>query len=231
VLDRLPTTVHGRPPQVLVADDASTDDTAERAARWRDRHPERDIEVVRRPANLGYGGNQKACFGWALAADVDVVVLLHADGQYPPERVEDLVAAIVAAQADAGFGSRMLEPGSARAGGMPLTRFVGNKALSRVQNWLTGARLSEWHSGFRAYTTDVLRQVDLDRLPDGFDVDTAMTVLLLGQQARLVEIAIPTHYGDELSRIRLIRTGTRMLGHALRFRLDRRRGVHGRVAR
>ena len=222
VLDRVPLTVLGEPPHVRVADDASRDDTAERARAWASRHPERRVEVVRNDTNLGYGGNQKGCFRWFLDADLDVVVFVHGDAQYPPERVPDLVQAIVESRAGAAFGSRMLSRGGARAGGMPLTRYLGNKVLSSAQNALTGARLSEWHSGFRAYTAATLRAVDFESLPDGFDADTVLTMLLLEERIDIVEIPIPTHYGDELSDIHPFRLGVKMLGHALRFARDKR---------
>ena len=127
---------------------------------------------MRQPRNLGYGGNQKSGYRWAIDHGLDVVVLLHGDGQYAPEVIEDLVAPLVEGSADAVFGSRMLTKGAARAGGMPLYKFVGNRILTTVQNALVGLRLSEWHSGYRAYRVDALADIPFDSYSDGFDFDT-----------------------------------------------------------
>lgn len=223
VLDRLPATVAGAAPEVLVSDDASTDGTAPAARAWAERHPEVRLRVVRQDENLGYGGNQKAGLRWAMAEGLDAVALVHGDGQYPPEHLDALVAPIAEGRADGVSGSRMLDRGGARRGGMPLNRRIGNRALSGLQNLLTGTHLSEWHSGFRAYRVASLEEVGLDGLTDGFDLDTELTLRLLAGGGRMAEIAIPTHYGDEVSRIRTFRTGVRIIGHTLRFRRERRR--------
>jgi glycosyltransferase involved in cell wall biosynthesis len=220
VLDRLPSSADGGM-AVLVADDASTDDTAAVARAWVVAAERDDVDVVRRPRNLGYGGNQIAGYQWAIDVGATVVASVHGDGQYPPELVTELVAPILAGESDAVFGSRMLDRGGARRGGMPATRRVGNRVLSAAQNRLTGAALSEWHSGFRAYRVETLREIDLATLPRGFDFDTAITLRLLRHGARLAEIPIPTRYGDEVSHIRLWRTGAAILVRTIRYRLDR----------
>ena len=161
VLDRIPEGFRASIAHVIVADDASTDSTFLIGVGYRETFGDLPITVVRHDENLGYGGNQKWGYRWAMDHDLDVVVLLHGDGQYAPELLPDIVAPIVDGDADAVMGSRMLPPGSARAGGMPLYKFVGNRILTTVQNRLTGASLSEWHSGYRAYRVDALRQVEL----------------------------------------------------------------------
>lgn len=223
VLDRMPTAISGAAVDVQVADDASTDATADVARRWvaERRHPI-PVEVVQRDRNLGYGGTQKAGFRQAIDDGMDAIAVLHGDGQYPPELIPDLLSPITGDGAAAAFGSRMINSGAARSGGMPLTRRLGNRALSRVQNWLTRASLTEWHSGFRAYSTEALRQVDLDTLPDDFSFDTAITLRLLDRRSTLVEIPIPTRYGDEVSRIPLARTGIQILRLTSAHRLRRR---------
>lgn len=222
LLDRIPTTIAGHRPHVLVSDDHSGDRTGALAKEWSDRHPEVDLELVLQPANLGYGGNQKFGYEWARRRDLDVAVLIHGDAQYPPELAGDLVRPLLAGEADAVFGSRMIEPGAARRGGMPPVRFLGNRVLSRSLNRLAGARFSEWFSGFRAYRTSALAAVDHLTLPDGFDFDTAITLRLLARGLHVVEVPIPTRYGDEVSRVPLLRTGVAGVAHGVRHR---RRGA------
>ena len=220
VLSRIPTRVGGADVALLVADDASADRTAEVAREWAERH-RTSVEVVVRPRNLGYGGNQVAGYRWAMERGVVAVGCVHGDAQYPPEALPDLVSPLLSGEADAVFGSRMLERGGARRGGMPLTRRVGNRVLSATQNLLTGAQLSEWHSGLRAYRCDMLQHVGLDGLPAGFDFDTAITLRLLEHGARLSEISIPTRYADEISYIDPWSTGVRILSHTIRHRVRR----------
>lgn len=216
VLDRIPHFDDSLDVTVLVADDASTDATPTVARRWVERHRRDDVEVIAHPENLGYGGNQIACMDWAARRDMGVVAMLHGDAQYPPEALEDLVAPVCRGDADAVFGSRMITPGSARAGGMPWGRLVGNRVLSSVQNGLSGARLSEWHSGLRAYRVGALAAIEPETLPRGFEVDTVATLRLVGAGATIEEIAIPTRYAGETSRIRPVRDGIRILVETLR---------------
>ncbi len=216
VLDRIPATICGQVPWVLISDDASSDDTAELAEKWAARNPHFEVEVTHQPVNLGYGGNQKALYQWAHDRGADIAILVHGDGQYPPEMADDLVGPLLARDAEAVHGSRMILPGGAKRGRMPIDRRIGNRVLSRTFNGLSGAHLSEWFSGFRAYRIDRLMAIpDLHRLPDGFDFDTAITLRLLENGDRIAEVAIPTHYGDEISRVPLLRTGLAGLAHAV----------------
>lgn len=215
VLDRIPAMVAGAAPVILVSDDASTDHTCEVVEKWATQHPEVALEIVHQAVNLGYGGNQKAVYRWATERGADIAVLVHGDGQYPPELSGALAQPILDGDADAVHGSRMILPGGARNGRMPLTRFMGNKALSKTLNVLSGAELTEWFSGYNAYRLSTLSTIDLESLPDGFDFDTAISLRLLEHGATIAEVAIPTHYGDEISRVPLLRTGVATIGHAV----------------
>lgn len=216
VLDRIPATIDGRVPWVLISDDASSDNTFDLAEKWAARNPHFEVEVTHQPVNLGYGGNQKALYQWAHDRGADIALLVHGDGQYPPEMAADLVAPLVAGEADAVHGSRMILPGGAKRGRMPIDRRIGNRVLSHTFNFLSGSQLSEWFSGFRAYRIDRLMAIpDLHDLPNGFDFDTAITLRLLENDDRIAEVAIPTHYGDEISRVPLLRTGLAGLAHAI----------------
>ncbi|MBM6399490.1 bifunctional glycosyltransferase/class I SAM-dependent methyltransferase [Phycicoccus sonneratiae] len=196
-LDRLPAGFRATVDHVLLADDASQDDTYAIGMAYRDTS-DLPLTVVRHEKNLGYGGNQKAGYRWAIGHGLDVVVLLHGDGQYAPEVIEDLVRPLTEGRADAVFGSRMMVRGQALKGGMPLYKFVGNRILSTFQNAMTGAGLSEWHSGYRAYRVDALADLALDTYSDGFDFDTEIILGLLDAGKHVAEVPIPTYYGDEI---------------------------------
>ena len=196
-LTRLPDSFVETVDHVLVCDDASSDDTYAVGLEFRSGSP-LPLTVIRNDTNLGYGGNQKVGYAWAIERELDVVVLLHGDGQYAPEVIEDLVAPLVDGSADAVFGSRMLEQGAALSGGMPRYKYLGNKILTGVQNQLSGLRLSEWHSGYRAYRVDALADLDLGSYSDGFDFDTEIILGLVREQKRIAEVPIPTYYGDEI---------------------------------
>ena len=142
VLDRIPESFRGRITKVLVGDDASQDSTHLVALGYQQLSTDLPLEVIRHPRNLGYGGNQKAGYHWAIDQDLDIVVMLHADGQYAPESLPAMVAPLERDEADAVFGSRMLDEGAARRGGMPLYKYVGNKILTRVENVAAGTSLS-----------------------------------------------------------------------------------------
>jgi methionine biosynthesis protein MetW len=218
VLDRIPADFRGRITKVLIGDDASQDSTHLVALGYRQVATDLPIEVIRHPRNLGYGGNQKAGYRWAIDGGLDVVVLLHGDGQYAPEVLPEMVAPIERGEADAVFGSRMLDPGGARRGGMPRYKFVGNRILTTVQNVVVGTSLSEWHSGYRAYSVAALRDLPFHRNDDGFNFDTQMIVQLVEAAKRIVEIPIPTYYGDEICHVNGLQYARDVTRDVLRYR-------------
>ena len=218
VLDRIPVEFRPRIDAVLVGDDHSDDSTHLVALGYQQLATDLPIEVVRHPRNLGYGGNQKAGYTWAIQNDLDIVVLLHGDGQYAPELLPAMVAPLERGEADAVFGSRMLEEGAARRGGMPLYKFVGNRILTTVENKVAGAALSEWHSGYRAYSVEALRALPFERNSDGFDFDTQVIVQLIEAGKRIVEIPISTYYGDEICHVEGIKYAKDVTGDVLRYR-------------
>ncbi|MBM6546489.1 glycosyltransferase [Janibacter sp. YIM B02568] len=199
-LDRLPDSFRDVVDHILLADDASQDATYEIGRAYQSTSP-LPMTVVRHPKNLGYGGNQKAGYEWAISHGLDIVVLLHGDGQYAPEIIEELVKPIAEGEADAVFGSRMMIKGGALKGGMPLYKFVGNRILTTGQNRLTGLRLSEWHSGYRAYSVPALAQLDMQHYSDDFDFDTEIILGLHNAGRTIAEVPIPTYYGDEICHV------------------------------
>lgn len=219
-LDRLPEAFARTVDHVMICDDASQDDTYEIGLAYLT-DSSLPITVVKHPQNLGYGGNQKAGYRWAMDHGLDVVVLLHGDGQYAPEVIESIVEPLVAGDADAVFGSRMLRRGEARAGGMPLYKYVGNRILTRVQNRLSGLALSEWHSGYRAYRVDALADLDLDSYSNDFDFDTEIILGLQAARKRIVEVPIPTYYGEEICHVNGLKYAKDVTLDVVRFKARR----------
>jgi 2-polyprenyl-3-methyl-5-hydroxy-6-metoxy-1,4-benzoquinol methylase len=221
VLDRINPGMRAGLAEVLVQDDHSSDDTFAVATEYLRNGTDLTLTVVRHASNLGYGGNQKAGYTYAINHGWDVVVLLHGDGQYAPEVMGDLVAPIVEGRADAVFGSRMMTKGGARAGGMPMYKYAGNRILTIAQNTLTGLRLSEWHSGYRAYRVSALAELPYMGNSDGFDFDTEIILQLHAARKTIVEVPIPTYYGDEICRVNGIAYARDIMIDTLRHRFGR----------
>ena len=219
VLDRIPSDFVKQIDAILVCDDASTDDTHKVGLSYQSKS-QLPLTIVRHEINLGYGGNQKTGYQWALEKNLDLVVLLHGDGQYAPEYLPQMVEPIMSGRADVVFGSRMITQGGARQGGMPLYKFVGNKILTTLQNRIAKVSLTEWHSGYRAYSVASLRKINFLKNSDYFDFDSQIILQMIGARQRIVEIEIPTFYGDEISRVNGIKYGIKILIHTLKFRLS-----------
>ncbi len=217
VLDRIPKDFRPKITKILVSDDHSQDETFRTGVDYLS-GTEIPIEVVYQPRNLGYGGNQKAGYHWAMANELDIVVMLHGDGQYAPEFLPAMVEPIADGDADAVFGSRMLDRGSARKGGMPAYKYFGNKTLTRVQNDLTGGKLSEWHSGYRAYRVSALRDIPFERNDPGFRFDTQIILQLIEANKTIVEIPIPTFYGDEVCYVNGMKYAREIMADVGRYR-------------
>ena len=203
VLDRIPKGMHHENVEVLVIDDSSQDDTFEQGVAYTRTHAGSGLKitVLRNPVNLGYGGNQKLGYRYAIDHGFHAVALVHGDGQYAPEKLPDLLAPLLSGEAEAVFGSRMLSRGGARQGGMPAYKFVGNKVLTTFQNWLLGTELSEFHSGYRLYSTKALQRIPFERNTNDFHFDTEIIVQLVLAGQRILELPIPTYYGDEVCRV------------------------------
>jgi 2-polyprenyl-3-methyl-5-hydroxy-6-metoxy-1,4-benzoquinol methylase len=220
VLDRIPRDFVPRIARVLVTDDASTDSTYLVGLGYQ-QLGNLPLTVIRQPRNLGYGGNQKAAYLWAMEHDLDVVVLLHGDGQYAPEILPEIIEPLELDKCDAVLGSRMMESGAARRGGMPLYKYVGNKILTRFENAVVGMDLSEWHSGYRAYSLDVLRQIPFEQNSDGFDFDTQIIVQLHEAGKRIGEVPIPTYYGDEICYVDGMKYARDVFRSVVRYRVHK----------
>lgn len=202
--------------EFLLVDDASRDDTATEAARL-------GIPYLVHPKNRGYGGNQKTCYNEALRRGADIVVMLHPDYQYTPKLVGAMAWLVASGEFDIALGSRILGRG-ALAGGMPLYKYVFNRLLTAVENVLLGIKLSEYHTGYRAFSRHVLETLPLEENSDDFVFDNQMLAQAVAFGFRIGEVSCPTRYFPEASSINFRRSvvyGLGVLGTALAFRLHR----------
>jgi glycosyltransferase involved in cell wall biosynthesis len=213
--------------EVVLVDDASTDDTVRRARAL-------PLHVIWHPHNVGYGGNQKTCYLHALQVGADVVVMLHPDGQYEPGLLPSMIAPIVAGEADVVLGSRFLDPGGPKAGGMPAWKRVANRCLTTVENAILGTRLSELHTGYRAYSRDVLMTIPFLRNAPGFSFDSEVLAQVVHFGFRIHEVPVRTIYDDEASSVDFragVEYGLKTLGACGRLVLHRRGLVRSRLFR
>jgi glycosyltransferase involved in cell wall biosynthesis len=173
VLQRIPQNIMAKVEEIFVFDDASHDRTYEIGKAYQ-QHTARDkLSIFRNPVNLMYGGNQRRGYQYAIERGLDIVVLLHGDGQYAPEVMQDLLTPLETGKADMVMGSRMLVRGAALRGNMPLYKYVGNKILTWLENTLIGTKFSEFHSGYRAYSVHALKTIPLDTLTTNWHFSSA----------------------------------------------------------
>jgi len=200
-LERIPKDIYDRVDEIFVIDDCSSDNSYYAALGYKYDKKVEKLVVHRNEVNQGYGGNQKVGYQYAIDNGFDVVALVHGDGQYAPEVLGDLLEPIIQGEADMVFGSRMAVRGAALKGGMPLYKYVGNKILTFIQNKLSGLQLSEYHSGYRLYSTDALRKVPFESFTNTWHFDTQIILALAERNLRIVEVPIPTYYGDEICHV------------------------------
>jgi glycosyltransferase involved in cell wall biosynthesis len=201
---------------VVLVDDASRDDTAEVARRL-------GIRTIVHEENKGYGGNQKTCYRTALDLGADIVIMLHPDYQYTPRLLTAMAAMLAYGEFDAVLASRILGIGALK-GGMPFYKYVANRFLTLVENLLLGHKLSEYHTGYRAFTREVLEKLPLAENSDDFVFDNQMLAQIVWYGFRIGEISCPTKYFEEASSINFRRSVTYGLGvlkTAMQFRLQR----------
>ncbi len=180
--------------EIILVDDSSTDETVELAR-------DLPLEVVWHPHQVGYGGNQKTCYMQALHHDADVVVMLHPDGQYEPELIPMMIAPILAGEADLVLGSRLAIPGAALAAGMPHWKFLANRFLTTIQNRIMGTHLSEAHTGYRAYSRELLLTVPFLRNSLDFSFDSELLYQAAQFGFRIEEVPARCRYFEEASSV------------------------------
>lgn len=221
VLDRIKPSAWEKISEVFVFDDASRDDTCRQAAGYRQSPYASKVKIFSNAVNLGYGGNQKRGYAYAIEHGFEIVVLLHGDGQYAPECLEELIAPIERGEAEVVFGSRMLVPRAALRGGMPLYKYVGNKILTRFQNLTLGASFSEYHSGYRAYHVPSLARLPYLRNTNDFHFDNEIILQFLEAGYRIKEVPIPTYYGDEICYVNGLSYAWNILKTTMKYRLHK----------
>ncbi|HZK80166.1 MAG TPA: glycosyltransferase family 2 protein [Humisphaera sp.] len=198
VLQRIPQQIWEKIEEVFIFDDASKDKTYDIGKACREEPFGHKIEVYRNPVNLMYGGNQRRGYQYAMERGLDIVVLLHGDGQYAPEVMQNLLTPLEEGTAEAVMGSRMMIKGAALKGNMPMYKYVGNKVLTWVENTLIGSQFTEFHSGYRAYNVHALKRLPMEAMTHNWHFDTQIILELLKQGHRIKEVPIPTYYGDEI---------------------------------
>jgi glycosyltransferase involved in cell wall biosynthesis len=202
--------------QVILVDDYSADATLQLAN-------ELGLTAFRHDTNTGYGGNQKTCYREALKSDADIIVMLHPDYQYTPKLVVSMAGMIAYGEYDAVLASRIIG-GGALEGGMPLYKYIANRFLTLFQNILVGQKLSEYHTGYRAFSREVIESLPLGENSDDFVFDNEMIAQMIFFGHRIGEVSCPTKYFPEASSInfgRSVRYGLGVLGTSVKFRLQK----------
>lgn len=203
--------------EVILVDDRSADNTAEVAATLGIRH------IIVHEQNTGYGGNQKSCYKAALDLGADVVIMLHPDYQYTPKLAQSMAALLAEGVFDCALGSRILGTGALQ-GGMPKYKYVSNRALTAFQNLMMGYKLSEYHTGYRAFTREVLERLPLENNSDNFLFDNQMLAQIIYAGFSIGEVTCPTRYEEGSSSISFsasVEYGIGVLETAVKFRLQR----------
>jgi len=210
--------------EVILVDDASRDDTAEKAL-------ELGIHTIIHARNLGYGGNQKSCYRTALAKGADVIVMLHPDYQYSPSLITAMASMVISGHYDVVLGSRILG-GTALKGGMPAYKYIANRFLTLIENLALGVKLSEYHTGYRAFHKKVLQSLPLEENSDDFVFDNEMLAQAVYFGFRIGEISCPTKYFEDASSInfrRSVQYGLGVLSTSCKYLLQKTGIGHFRI--
>lgn len=201
--------------EVILVDDASPDETVEVAKKLGIKH------IVQHKKNRGYGGNQKSCYQKALELGGDIVIMLHPDYQYTPKLLMAMISIIGNDVYPVVFGSRILGKGALK-GGMPIYKYIANRLLTLTQNILMNQKLSEYHTGYRAFSAQVLKSVDFEKCDDDFVFDNEIVAQIFWKDFEIAEVTCPTKYFEEASSINFKRSaeyGLGVLRVSLRYRL------------
>lgn len=221
-INRIPDRVMEKIEEIIVLDDHSQDATYEVALNYKKTRGIEKLKIFRNEKNLKYGGNQKKGYRYAIDKGLDIIILLHGDGQYAPEVLADLIEPVEKYEADLVMGSRMMKGADALKGGMPLYKFAGNKILTFLENLILDMNLSEFHSGYRVYSCKALSKVPFERCSDDWHFDTDIIIQFKEKGLRIAERPIPTYYGDEICYVNGISYAFHCLESVIRYRLHKK---------
>lgn len=220
-IERVPKEIANRFAQIYLIDDFSKDRTFEAAEAAFKEFGIQNYKVMRTPFNQGYGGNQKIGYTYAIKNGYDYVIMLHGDGQYPPEFLPHIIEGYANPEVAAVFGSRMLVRYEALKGGMPIYKWLGNMVLTFIENKILGTRLSEFHSGYRSYAVSALKTLPFALNSNNFHFDTDIIIQFIANDYKIKEIPMPTHYGDEVCHVNGLKYFWNCLKSVIKFRLHK----------
>ena len=220
---RIPRDVYDQVEEIFVIDDSSKDNTYYAALGYKAQHGIDKLTIHRNEKNQGYGGNQKVGYQYAIDRGLDIVALVHGDGQYAPEALPALLEPLVKREAEMVFGSRMSKPIDALKGGMPLYKYLGNRILTRCQNYLSGLNLTEYHSGYRLYSMDAMKRIPFQSFTNTWHFDTQIILAMAERNMRIAERPIPTYYGDEICHVNGIPYAFNVLATSYQYYRNRKR--------
>tara|TARA_Y100000590_G_C15490864_1_gene927702 strand:- start:45 stop:785 length:741 start_codon:yes stop_codon:yes gene_type:complete len=220
VLNRIPEDIHkNNYIKILIIDDFSKDNTKNVVSDFLKKNTQINyINFIKNEKNFGYGGVQKIAYMYAIKNNFDYVIMLHGDGQYPPEKIPIFIDNLLNGNAEGVFGSRLIHPKDALKGGMPLYKFVGNRVLTFMQNLIIGIKMSEFHSGYRSYKVEALKKINFEKNTNNFHFDTEIIIQMVKSKFSIKEIAMPTFYGDEVSHLKSIPYGINVLISTIKYR-------------
>lgn len=219
VLSRVPEEIRNYFVEVYIIDDSSKDLTHQVAIDAGIKLGYKNLNVLRTPFNRGYGGNQKLGYLYAIRRNFDIVILLHGDGQYSPEYLPKIIETFEDITIDVVFASRMINKINALKGGMPFYKWIGNQLLTAIENLVLMTSLSEFHTGYRAYKVETLKQIPFQYNSDDFHFDTEIIIQLIATKKKIKEISIPTIYGNEKCHVNSIKYGLNCLKSIIKYKL------------
>ena len=220
VIERIPKSIfENNHIEILVINDFSSDKTKIEAEKAKNNF-NYNINIHTTEKNLGYGGVQKYAFNYSIQNNFEYLIMLHGDGQYAPEELPNFIEKF-SQNSDAVFGSRMKSYKSALKGGMPFYKFLGNIGLTFIQNLILGSNISEFHSGYRTFKVNSLKKINFQDKADYYHFDTEIIIEFLKSKLNILEIHIPTHYGDEVSHLKSIPYGIKVLISTFKLRFKK----------
>ena len=198
--------------RILIIEDCSKDNTKKVVEDCLKNNKNNNlIQLIKNEKNQGYGGVQKIAFNYAIKNNFDFVIMLHGDDQYEAEMLPKFISNLLNNDVDAVFGSRFINPRDPLKGGMPLNRYIGNRVVTFIQNFIVGTKMTEFHSGYRSYKIEVLKKINFEKYTNDFYFDSEIIIQMFKSKFVIKEIPIATIYGDEISNLNPIPYGIKVL--------------------